>query len=48
VVALRECNVIFGTPIGAVVLKVRFGARRIAAPSLVAAGVVALAAGALH
>jgi len=48
VVALRECSVIVGTLIGTVVLRERFGARRIAASSLLAAGVVALAAGALH
>jgi drug/metabolite transporter (DMT)-like permease len=48
VVALLECSVIFGTLIGAVFLKERFGACRIAASSLVAAGLVALAAGALH
>jgi len=48
VVALRECSVIVDTLIGAVVLKERFAARRIAASSLVTAGVVALAAGALH
>jgi drug/metabolite transporter (DMT)-like permease len=48
VVTLRGCSVIFGTLIGAVLLKERFGARGTAASSLVAAGFVALAAGALH
>jgi drug/metabolite transporter (DMT)-like permease len=46
--ALRECSVIFGTIIGAVMLKEGFGVRRIAAASLVTCGVIALAASALH
>ena len=48
VAALRECSLIFGTMIGAVVLREGFGARRIAAAVLVMAGVIVLGAGALH
>ena len=48
VAALRECSLIFGTIIGAVVLREGFGARRIAAAVLVMAGVIVLGAGALH
>jgi len=46
--ALRECSVIFGTVIGAVLLQEPFGARRIAAAGLVTSGVIALAASAIH
>lgn len=46
VAALRECSLIFGTVIGAVLLKEPFGARRIAAAGLVTSGIIALAAGA--
>jgi drug/metabolite transporter (DMT)-like permease len=41
--ALRESSVIFGTVIGAVVLKEGFGARRITAAILVTGGIAALA-----
>jgi drug/metabolite transporter (DMT)-like permease len=41
--ALRESSVIFGTVIGAVLLKEGFAARRIAAAIMVTCGVVALA-----
>ncbi len=43
VAALRESSVIFGTVIGAVVLKEGFGARRISAAILVTCGIAALA-----
>lgn len=43
VAALRESSVIFGTVIGAVVLKEGFGARRITAAILVTCGIAALA-----
>lgn len=43
VAALRESSVIFGTVIGAVMLKEGFGARRIAAAILVTCGIAALA-----
>lgn len=46
--ALRECSVIFGAVIGAMVLKEPFGARRIVAAGLVACGVVTLAFAAIH
>lgn len=48
IAALRECSLIFGTVIGALLLKEPFGARRIAAAGLVTSGVIALAAGAFH
>jgi drug/metabolite transporter (DMT)-like permease len=48
IAALRECSLIFGTVIGAVLLKEPFGGRRIAAAGLVTSGVIALAASALH
>ena len=48
IAALRECSLIFGTVIGAVLLKEPFGARRIAAAGLVTSGAIALAACALH
>jgi drug/metabolite transporter (DMT)-like permease len=48
IAALRECSLIFGTVIGAVLLKEDFGARRIAAAGLVTCGVIALAVSALH
>lgn len=43
VAALRESSVIFGTVIGALVLKEGFGARRITAAILVTCGIAALA-----
>ena len=43
VTALRESSVIFGTVIGALVLKEGFGARRISAAILVTCGIAALA-----
>lgn len=43
VAALRESSVIFGTVIGALVLKEGFGARRISAAILVTCGIAALA-----
>jgi drug/metabolite transporter (DMT)-like permease len=46
IAALRESSVIFGAVIGAVLLREPFGARRIAAATLVMAGIIALAAGA--
>jgi drug/metabolite transporter (DMT)-like permease len=48
VAALRECSLIFGTVIGAVLLKEPFGARRIAAAGLVTSGVIVLATSARH
>jgi drug/metabolite transporter (DMT)-like permease len=48
VAALRECSLIFGTIIGAVLLKEGFGLRRVTAATLVTSGIVALAASALH
>jgi drug/metabolite transporter (DMT)-like permease len=47
VAALRESSLIFGTVIGAVLLKEPFGLRRVAAAGLVISGVLALSAGAL-
>jgi drug/metabolite transporter (DMT)-like permease len=44
IAALRECSLIFGTVIGAVLFKEGFGTRRILAATLVAAGVIAIAA----
>src|SRR5205823_10610192 len=41
--ALRESSVIFGTVIGAILLKEGFAARRIAAAVMVTAGIIALA-----
>jgi drug/metabolite transporter (DMT)-like permease len=41
--ALRESSVIFGTLIGAILLKEGFAARRIAAAIMVTCGIVALA-----
>lgn len=43
VVALRETSLIFGTVIGAIAFREPFGLRRVAAATLVASGVVALA-----
>jgi len=48
VAALRECSLIFGTVIGAVLLKEPFGTRRIAAAALVTSGVIVLATSARH
>jgi drug/metabolite transporter (DMT)-like permease len=48
IAALRECSLIFGTVIGAVLFKEGFGARRIAAASFVTAGIIALATSAVH
>ena len=48
VAALRECSLIFGTVIGAVLLKEPFGTRRIAATGLVTSGVIVLATSACH
>lgn len=45
--ALRECSLIFGTVIGAVLFKEGFGARRIIAAGVVAAGAIAIAMRAL-
>ena len=46
--ALRECSLVFGTIIGAVLLKEGFGLRRITAAILVTSGIIALAASAFH
>jgi drug/metabolite transporter (DMT)-like permease len=43
IAALRECSLIFGAIIGAVLFREGFGIRRIVAASLVAAGVTAIA-----
>jgi drug/metabolite transporter (DMT)-like permease len=43
IAALRETSVIFAAAIGAVVFRERFGARRLAASVVVAAGVILLA-----
>jgi drug/metabolite transporter (DMT)-like permease len=43
-IALRECSLIFGTVMEAVLFKEGFGTRRILAATLVAAGVIAIAA----
>jgi drug/metabolite transporter (DMT)-like permease len=48
IAALRECSLIFGTVIGAVLLKEPFGVRRIAAAGLVTSGVIVLATSARH
>src|SRR6266403_741799 len=48
IAALRECSLIFGTVIGALLLKEPFGARRIAAAGLVTSGVIVLATSARH
>jgi drug/metabolite transporter (DMT)-like permease len=48
VAALRECSLIFGTIIGAVLLKEGFGLRRITAAILVTSGIITLAASAFH
>jgi drug/metabolite transporter (DMT)-like permease len=45
VVALRETSVIFGTALGAIVLKEGFGARRLVAAGLVVGGIFVLAFG---
>ena len=42
VVALRETSVIFGTALGAIVLKEGFGARRLIAAGLVVGGIFVL------
>ena len=44
IAALRECGLIFGAIIGAVVFTERFGTRRIVAAGVVAAGATAIAA----
>jgi drug/metabolite transporter (DMT)-like permease len=46
--ALRECGLIFGAIIGAVVFREGFGIRRIVAATLVVAGVTAIAVRAFH
>ena len=48
IAALRECGLIFGAIIGAVVFKERFGTRRIVAAGLIAAGATAIAARAFY
>ena len=48
IAALRECGLIFGAIIGAVVFKEGFGTRRIVAAGLVAAGATAIAARAFY
>jgi uncharacterized membrane protein len=48
VAALRECSLVFGTAIGAVLFRERFGIRRIVAATLVAAGAIAIAARGFH
>jgi drug/metabolite transporter (DMT)-like permease len=48
IAALRECGLIFGALIGAVVFKEGFGTRRIVAAGLVAAGATAIAARAFY
>jgi drug/metabolite transporter (DMT)-like permease len=48
IAALRECSLIFGTVIGAVLLQEPFGLRRMIAAGLVVSGVIALAVSALH
>ncbi len=48
IAALRECGLIFGAIIGAVVFKERFGTRRIVAAGLIAAGAAAIAARAFY
>lgn len=48
IAALRECGLIFGTIIGAVLFREGFGVRRIVAAILVAAGAAAIAARAFH
>ena len=48
IAALRECGLIFGAIIGAVVFKERFGIRRIVAAGLIAAGATAIAARAFY
>jgi drug/metabolite transporter (DMT)-like permease len=48
VAALRECSLVFGTAIGAVLFREGFGIRRIVAATLVAAGAIAIAARGFH
>lgn len=48
IAALRECSLIFGTIIGAMLFRERFGVLRIIAAILVAAGAAAIAARAFH